>query len=549
MTTETNGWVAVMEESYATLLEVVADIFADSVAVVHGENRRTWAELDERAARLATYLENHGVGPRTRVGISLYNSAEYVETIFAILKLGATPVNINYRYREAELAHILTDSNAAAVVLDQTLLDRMRAVAPQVPSVQTLIVLGEPGDGGYEAAIAASAAAPRRARSADDEWLLYTGGTTGVPRAVATTQRWLIRQVSLSCYGRFARPIPGTLEEFVAMTRQIRESGESWPCLPTAPLMHGAGIYNTLSTLLGGGPVVYLSSRSYDPHETAALIEAHRVANLAIVGDVFALPLADALDEAAAAGHPYDLSSLKIISSVGLTWSAEVKTRLLAHGDFDCTEVLSATEGGPFARASSRADGGVFSGRFTLAAGARLITEDGRDVGVGELGLLAAPTDGSVHYLGDDERSRTTFRQIGDTRYVVAGDLALLQADGSLLLRGRGSQVINTGGEKVFGGEVEQAIARHAQVSDVMVVGVADPRWGERIAAVVATKPGTNVTLAELRDFVGQQLADYKRPSVLVCVPELRRSPAGKADLTWAREVAIAEVNGASTPG
>ncbi len=280
--------------------------------------------------------------------------------MFAILKLDATPVNINYRYRPFELTHILTDSGATTAVLDSSLLERIETIWAELPQLKNLIVLGddvatELTTTRYEDAIAQSDRWPRLARDGSGEWLLYTGGTTGAPRAVITNQRGLVRQVSLSCYGRFQRPIPASREEFVATAESIHASGETWPCLPTAPLMHGAGVYNSLSTLLGGGPVVYLTSRRFDADETAALIEQHRVANLAIVGDVFALPLADALDQAAAEGHPYDVSSLKIVSSVGLTWSAEVKARLLAHGDFDCTEVVSATEGGPFARSSSRA--------------------------------------------------------------------------------------------------------------------------------------------------------------------------------------------------
>jgi acyl-CoA synthetase (AMP-forming)/AMP-acid ligase II len=219
-------------------------------------------------------------------------------------------------------------------------------------------------------------------------------------------------------------------------------------------------------------------------------------------------------------------------------FDAEVKKRLLAHGDFACHDVVVASEGGPFALAVTRRGDPVATARFTLAPRARLIDDDGRDVapGSGQVGLLAAPTDDHIHYLGNEAASARTFRVIDGQRYVIPGDLASLEADGTLIFKGRGSEIINTGGEKVFAEEVEQVIRRHPAIRDAMVVGVPDERWGHRVVAVVAADEG--VTVDEVRSFVRRHLADHKQPRRVVVVPELRRSPAGKADLRWAREVA-----------
>jgi fatty-acyl-CoA synthase len=461
--------------------------------------------------------------------------------------LRAVPVNVNYRYKESELGYLFRDARVTAMVLDASMADRVARTRTGYDGLRTLVQLStvdgdDPlGATPFDAAMA-HAPQPRQARG-DDEWLLYTGGTTGAPKGVLARHSWLFRVCVQSSYAILDVPVPQTLAELTAVTRRIRDEEPHLVCLPVAPLMHGAGIYNTLATLLGAGTVVYLSSRSYDGVEAAQLLERHRVTDLGLVGDVFARPLADALDRAAAAGRPYDLSHLRRLRSVGVMFSAEVKRRLLAHGDFACHDVISASEGGPFAMAITRRGDETVTARFSLAPRARLIDDDGRDVapGSGRIGLLAAPTDEFIRYLGDDAATERTFRVIDGQRYCVPGDLASLEADGTLMLKGRGSQVINTGGEKVFAEEVEQVIRAHPAIRDVIVVGVPDERFGHRIAAVVATEGDAQVSAEELRAFVGERLSDYKRPRQVVVVPEVRRSPAGKADLSWARQLAVHE--------
>jgi fatty-acyl-CoA synthase len=294
---------------------------------------------------------------------------------------------------------------------------------------------------------------------------------------------------------------------------------------------------------------VYLPSKSYDPAELAATVHREGVDTVSIVGDVFARPLADALDRAAEQGRPYDLSSLRRMLSVGVTWSGDVKQRLLAHADMVCRDLIAASEGGPFAVMETRRGEETATGRFRLVPGARVIDERGEDVvpGSGQIGVLAAPADAHIRYHGDDEATAKTFREFGGRRWVVPGDMASLEADGTVVFHGRGSRVINSGGEKVYAEEVEQALLTHPAVADAMVVGAPDERWGSRIVALVALHPGAELTTEQARAYIGERLADHKRPRNLVVLDQLKRSPSGKADLRWAQQIAT-EPATAGTP-
>ena len=537
-----------MNENFATVLETVATAAGDGAAVVQGPLTRSFTELELRSARLAGHLAGRGVGRGARVGVGLYNGPEYIETVFAALKAGAIPINVNYRYREAELVELLTDAGAEALVFDAALDDRVAAVAPRLPELRTLLRVTPPavrpeGDGPpaaepYEAVIEAADPLAETVRE-PGHWILYTGGTTGRPKGVRATHTWLYNVALSNGYRLLDVPGPESLEELENRTRELKEKGRSLVTVPAPPLTHGTGMYSTLGTLVTGGTAVFLESRSFDAAELARVAADNRAKVVTIVGDVFARPLADVLDEAADRGEPYDLSALEWITSVGVLWSADVKERLLRHGDFVCRDAIAASEGGPFAISLTDRRGRAVTSRFELFPGARVVTADGRDVepGSGEVGMLAAPADEEIAYLGDEAKTERTFRYIDGRRYVVPGDLATLEADGSVVFRGRDSRVINTGGEKVFAEEVEQVLQEHDKVDDAYVIGVPDELWGNRIAAVVATSSPEPPTAEELGEFVGSRLARYKIPRSVVVVPELRRSPAGKADLRWAREM------------
>jgi 3-oxocholest-4-en-26-oate---CoA ligase len=540
-----------VRENFASVLEAVADVRAERIAVTHGERSRTWRQVDGRAARLAAFLADRGIGAEDRVAIALYNGIEYLESVFAVLKLRAIPVNVNYRYQAEEMAHLFGDATVAAVIFDASLGSRVAQAQALAPSVRTLVQAGEPvvssavvGStvAGYEAVIDASAPLPRAARGVD-HWLMYTGGTTGKPKGVLVSHAWLYPVVSANGFGLIGEKAPDSLDELRSVTQRLTENGDAIVCLPAPPLMHATGMYTTLGALVASGRVVFLTGRSYDPDELAAAVGLQRVDTVSIVGDVFALPLADALDRAAADGRPYDLSSLQRILSVGVTWSADVKRRLLAHGDFVCRDLIAASEGGPFAISQTRRGDAAITSRFTLLPGARVIDDAGLDVvpGSGQVGMLAAPADDEIGYLGDEAKTAQTFRTFGGRRWVVTGDLASLEADGSITFHGRGSRIINTGGEKVFAEEVEQVLIEHPGVRDALVVGLPDPRWGHRVSAVVAPVSDGEVSADSLVAHVADRLADYKKPRTIVFVPGIRRSPSGKADLRWAEAVAAEE--------
>ncbi len=532
-----------MRENFATVLETVADVRADRTAITHGDRSLTWGRLDDRAARLAGYLSSQGVGPEDRVAIALYNGPEYVESVFAALKLRAIPVNVNYRYQATEMRHVFDDAQVAAAIFDASLAPRVIEAQHGSERLRTLVAVGgQPGSQGYEALIGATAPLPRAERGVD-HWLMYTGGTTGQPKGVLVTHEWLFAVVGGNGFGLIGEPIPDSLAALRATTQRLTERGTTIVCLPAPPLMHATGMYTSLGALLASGRVVFLTGRSYDADELARTVAAQRVDTVSIVGDVFALPLADALDRAARDGRPYDLSSLRRMMSVGVTWSADVKRRLLAHADFVCRDVVAASEGGPFAICETRRGDDVVTSRFLLMPGARVIDEAGRDVvpGSGQVGVLAAPADDEIGYLGDVGKTAQTFRVLGGRRWVVPGDLASVETDGSITFHGRDNRVINTGGEKVFAEEVEQVLIEHPGVRDALVVGLPDPRFGHRVGAVVAPAgAGGDLTADDLAGYVASRLADYKKPRTVVFVTDVRRSPSGKADLRWAQAVAAA---------
>jgi fatty-acyl-CoA synthase len=489
----------------------------------------------------------------------LYNGPEYVETILAVMKLRCAQVNVNYRYRERELRGLLDDSGACALVMDTALTPVAAAALAELPHVHTVIRRGEPPPSpdplarraaDYARVVAAAQPLPRVERSADDEWLMFTGGTTGRPKGVVWRHADLVAHVLGSGYRRLGVAVPADIEEFRTATRRVLDDPRRPVTLIVPPLMHGTGMYTALGTLILTGAVAFCTARSHDPDEVAALIERHSVTDLCIVGDVFARPLADALDRAAAGGRPYNLAALRRIVSVGVTWSAEIKERLLRHCDAQLHDVIAASEGGPFAMSVTVRGERSVTSRFVLIPGARVIDEAGADItpGSGQAGMLAAPAPPERHYLGDPVKSAATFRDVGGRRYVMPGDLATIEADGTLVLLGRDGRVINTGGEKVFAEEVEQVIAAHPGVDDVYVVGVPDERWGHRIGAVIAVADGARLTVDAVRACVTAELAAYKQPRDVVFVEELRRSPAGKADLAWARQTIEAAGRGEAAP-
>lgn len=525
-----------MLDNFASVWELVADTVGQRAAIVHGERERTWADFDERASCLASALAELGVGRGTAVAVDLRNCIENLEALFAAFKLRAVPFNVNFRYREKELTYLLRDARPRAIVYDRAFRDRVLAsIERSGLPVHPVEVHGEgtrtTDTFRFEELIAGHDPAPRVARSGDDELIIYTGGTTGFPKGVIWPHASLLRLPAVN-----GTPA-STAGEF---RHAVGTPGAAAARLVIAPLMHAAGVLAAAGTLTTAGTVIFCTSPRLDPREVLTLIERHRVTGFSVIGDAIARPLLDALEEAAARGRPYDISSVETVMNTGGIWSAPVKRGLLRHGRFTIVDSLSATEAGGFATAEASAPGEIETARFRLGPNTRVLNDEGRNVvpGSGEIGMLATTGQLPKGYLNDPEKSAATWPVIDGVRYAMPGDLATVDPDGTITLLGRGSEVINTGGEKVFAEEVETAILSHPAVRDALVVGLADERWGSRVTAIVAVRAGCALTAQELVDHVGRQLADYKRPRQVVFAGEVPRSPTGKADRPAARRLA-----------
>ena len=520
-----------LPDNFASQFEQIADLAPDRLAVAAGERELTWARFDELADRLAAYLAERGLGADDRVGLAARNSPEYLVALHALFKLRATPVNVNYRYRAGEVRHLLESSGARGVIADEELVDVVTEAASGLPAAAVLVTIP------FGAEVTAAPRHPRRPRG-DAEWLLFTGGTTGYPKAVLGSHTERVRAVRSG--GVTTLGIDPALG-VEALHQALDMDPGCYVHFPASPLMHGTGLYSALGTLAVGSPVVLLPGRSTTGADLVSAISRHRVTDLTIVGDAFALRLLDALD----AGGTAVVGSLRRIRSVGAVWSPPVKRRLLEHLDVALMDTIAASEGGVYATATvTRATPPEHAGTFTLAAGARLLDLDGRDVEPGSdtVGMLAAPVVADATYEGDADKSADAFRDIDGIRYSIPGDMARMDVDGRLHLLGRGSSVINTGGEKVYADEVELVLRDHPAVRDVVVVGVPDVQWGSAVGAVIALEPRTHAEADELAGFVAARLAGYKKPRRIVLVPEVRRLNTGKADLRWASAQLITEL-------
>jgi acyl-CoA synthetase (AMP-forming)/AMP-acid ligase II len=524
-----------LEDNFASHFEHIADLVPGRLAIAAGERELTWAQFDERADRLAGYLAARGIGSGDRVALDARNSPEYLVALHALYKLMAAPVNVNYRYRAAEVRYLLEISGARAAIVDDDLAGVVAEAADSLPGCD-LLVRVDPA-GGFGADVDATERHPRRPRG-DTEWRLFTGGTTGHPKAVLGSHTERLRAVRS---GGFASLGLAEFDEVEALHQALDidpHGPHGMVHLPASPLMHGTGLYSALGALSVGAPGVLLTGRRVTGAEVLAAIARHGVTDLIIVGDAFGLRLLDALDEAAAAGRPLGIDTLRRIRSIGAVWTPGVKRRLLAHADLTLLDTIASAEGGMYATSAvTRRSTDDEAGTFELVPGARLLDEDGRDVvpGSGTIGILAAPVVSGAGYEGDAEKTASAFRDIDGVRYTMPGDLATLEADGRLRLLGRGSSVVNTGGEKVFTDEVELVLRAHPAVRDAVVLGVPDARWGNVVAAVVSLERGRSASPDELGAFVGSRLAGYKKPRRVVVVPEVQRLNTGKADLQWAR--------------
>jgi 3-oxocholest-4-en-26-oate---CoA ligase len=526
-----------MEFNLADLWERVVDTVPDHEAFVCGDVHLTYREADERATRLAHALAARGIGPGDHVACYLHNSVEYLETMLAAFKLRAVPINVNYRYVEDELRYLFDDADIRAVVFDAEFAPKLERIRAALPKLVAFVEVGDPsglpGAVGYDDALAG--ASPRRdfaPRSPDDLYILYTGGTTGMPKGVM----WRHEDAFFGAMGG-----AGNAPAMIATPEEIAERclEPRTRCVPACPFMHGTAHWMAFGTLFTGGTVIVYPNRHFDALELWRCIEREQANFLVIVGDAFARPLVDALRSPE--GRALDVSCCRVLLSGGAILSPTVKQDLV--DELPGTLIVDgygASETGGQGQSVTVA-GGEISGapRFQMNDETMVLDDHLRPAGLGAVGRLARRGHIPLGYYKDPEKSAATFPVIDGVRWSVPGDHAVLDADGMITLLGRGSVSINTGGEKVYPEEVEAALKSHTGVQDVLVVGVPDPRWGERVVAIVQERPGAHVALDVLQAHAGIHVARYKVPRDVVVVDEIVRSPSGKPDYRWARATAI----------
>ncbi|MEM9517328.1 MAG: AMP-binding protein [Actinomycetota bacterium] len=552
MTPAPSGW------NLADVWESIAAAIPDALAQQQGGRTMTWHEFNARADGVAaTLLAADGVAEQDKVAQYLYNSPEYLESMFAAFKAGLAVVNTNYRYAADELVYLWDNGDVTAVVFHGTFADTIEPLRTRVPRVRTWLWVDDGSAACPDWATPYEAAATTTVepgvtgpwgRSGDHLMLLYTGGTTGMPKGVMWRQDDLFS--ILDANNR--RRLPPEQDLDAAAARVERAGPRN---MPAAPLMHGTGLFNAISNLIVGGSVTTLEERHFDAAVFLDAVEHYGINSTSIVGDAFAKPILRALD---AAPDRWDVSSLRVIVSSGVMWSKATKDGLLRHNQrLIMVDSLGSSEAIGMATNTTRGEetgggsGGGDDGEetahndtatFQLSDNTKVITDDGTEVlpGSGQVGRVAQRGRVPVGYYKDAEKTAATFVTIDGHRYSIPGDYASVDADGTVHLLGRGSQCINTGGEKVYPEEVEECLKLDAAVADAAVVGVPDERWGEAIVALVELHAGAALDEAALIDHVKGRLARYKAPKRIHEVTTIGRAANGKLDYRSLRDNALA---------
>jgi fatty-acyl-CoA synthase len=535
-----------MQFSVAEVHEAIAASRPDDECLVFRDRRFTWAQVTERTRRLANHLIGAGLGVRTErselaghesgqshLAIYLHNGNEYLECMLGSFKARVAPFNVNYRYVAEELRYLLNDSQAEAVVVHSRFAPVLAEVLGELPRLRVILQVPDesgnallPGAQWYEDALAAASPdKPAVQWSPDDLYILYTGGTTGMPKGVL----WRNGDANVECFG-------GSRAD--TMDGVLAEANTGLRALLAPPFMHGAGHWMSFRTWNGGGTVFVQSQpERLDPVDVWGLVERERLSFLLIVGDAFARPLLDGLTQAS-----YDLSSLTVVLSGGAPLSAHLKEEFLRHlPTLMIVDGLGSSEaGGQLSHVS--AGSGATTGTFPISPGNHVLSADlDRELAPGddELGWLAKSGNLALGYLGDAAKTERTYPVVAGVRYAVPGDRARLRADGIIELHGRDSVTINSGGEKIFAEEVEAAVKAHPSVYDCVVAGRPSERWGNEVVAVVRIREGYTADEAALLQEAERHIARYKLPKAFVFVPEIVRSPSGKADYRWAKQIAV----------
>jgi fatty-acyl-CoA synthase len=532
----------------AVIHEAVAAEIPDRECLVFRDRRLTWSDVTDRTRRLAEVLRRHGLGchrerselenwesGQDHIGLYLYNGNEYLEAMLGAFKARAVPFNVNYRYVDEELEYLFANADAKAVIYHARFAPNLARIRHAFPEVALWLQVADdsgepllPGALDYERTLAEAEPAPLPGDlSSDDLYVLYTGGTTGTPKGVLWRQEDILR----------AALYAGGITTFEALVDRAKRRGIR--ALPSPPFMHGASHWAAFNMWHVGGTVVVQSQPDrLDPHDIWSAVEREKVNSLIIVGDAFGRPLADQLRE-----RKYDLSSLRLLTSGGAILTAALKQEFLELlPDIRILDTLGSSESGAQSVQFSTKDSKPTTGDFPMKPGNAVLTEDFSgilDPGSPERGWLAQAGAVPLGYYKDPEKTAKTFPVVSGTRYAVPGDRAGITADGALILFGRDSVTINTGGEKVFAEEVEHALKHHSAVYDAVVVPTPHERWGQQVTAIVKLREGRTPPEASLREAAGEHIAHYKLPKAFVFVDEILRSPSGKADYRWARNTAL----------
>lgn len=534
-----------MKWHFADIFETIAELVPDQTALIGGDIRRSWREYEDRAARMATALVAAGILPDSKVAIYGHNSSEFLEAQFATFKARGVPINVNYRYVDDELLYLFDNADVEAVFFDARFAPKLAAIRSKLPKLKTFIRIedgsGESLDGAddFEALIASHDRLPKLDYSEDDIYMIYTGGTTGMPKGVMYRHGDLTQGVAAY---RLPPEMPLVPESLIMMVKGVQATGAPPAVLPACPLMHGTGMW--IGAFAGhflGGAIATMRQEKFDPHAIWEYVGQEKINAVVIVGDTFAKPMLAALREADGRGARYELPSLMGIASSGVMFSTEVKLGLLEYLDIEITDAMGSSEGGMGKSVVSRANPPTETARFGLNETTKVFNERDEEIqpGSDEIGMIGNASHVPVGYYKDPEKSAQTFRTIAGTRYTFPGDFAQVAADGTLILLGRGSACINSGGEKIFPEEVEEALKSHESVWDSLVVGVPDERFGERIVAVISTSGGSEIDEAALLEYVRTKLAGYKMPRQLIVVETVQRAANGKADYRWAKQIAL----------
>ena len=539
----------------ATIWEHISDLVPNELACISGDEKKTWSEYEKTSARIASFLNKRGVKKDTKVGLYLFNCSEYLTSQFAIMKVMGVPINVNYRYQSDELVYLFDNSDSEVVFFHESYSDQVKQVYKKLPGVKTWIQIGGVKDTeidgcfSYEEIISSNDPMERIVRDEDNIYMIYTGGTTGMPKGVMYNHG----EFSVAMYGglksqgyevpdmRFRENIKDLKEIIIKKSK----SNDLTRCLIACPLMHGTGMFlGGFMTHCLGGSIITIPEIGLNPEKILSEISTTGANNLVIVGDAFAKPLLRELDAGKEKVEPYDISSLNIIISSGVIWSAEVKQGILEHHDVKLFDSMGSSEGGMASSVSSRKKS-VKTAKFKINPDVIVLGDDGAIVepGSGIRGLVG--TSGMVPqgYYKDPVKSAQTFKEVHGKRYSFPGDYALVEEDGSITLLGRGSNCINSAGEKIYPEEVEEALKLNINIDDVLVVGVDDEKFGQKVVAVASFNEGMGIEEHVLREETKKHLSSYKVPKNIKFVDKVNRAPNGKADYKWAAELAKEFIN------